>query len=214
MDISKLKRQFIREARSSPKKVAVLALVSAVAAWRFVPLLAGVLSGGAEVPQVAAQRQTPPAAAGESPTTSRSIPARPSWRELDRRISADPLMQSAELAHGRNPFGDLSLSELAAVEVETSDTQTPALSAAGLVLSSTAVGTKRRSALINGRIYVEGDVLDLPRGSAKVVSIRPRSVVLEGNGEQLELTIAERPAGERIQLRRGSSAASTSQAEG
>jgi hypothetical protein len=208
MDISKLKRQFVREARSSPKKAAVLVLVLAIAAWRIIPLAASMLSAGQNQPsQIAGQTPAASIPARNRKSTTLSSAARPSWHELAGRISSDPLMQSADLTTWRNPFGDLPAPALANVEAENAEETAPVLSTSGLVLSSTAVGMRRRTALINGRIYAEGDLLDLPGAAIMVVSIRSGSVLLESDGEQIDLSIAERPASQKIQVRREQSSA-------
>lgn len=208
MDISKLKRQFIREARSSPKKVAVLVLVMVVAAWRIVPLVSGAFSTGKdETSQVTVQTPGTSMPANNRQVAKDSSVARPSWREVAGQISRDPLMQSAELSAWRNPFSVHSAPALTSGAIEIAEEAESALSAKGLVLSSTAVGAQRRTALINGRMYSEGDPLDLTGATIVVVSIRPRSVLLESNGEQLELTIAQRPASQKIQIRREQSVA-------
>jgi len=171
-----------------------------------VPLVTGAFSTGNDTAEVAIASPSAPTPESVPSPANTTVAARPSWPELDQRMHADPLMQSAKLSNSRNPFGELALpnasTEMAAVVEEK-----PSLSAAGLVLSSTAVGARRRTALINGRIYGEGDLLDLPGVSVTIVRIRPRSVLLESKDEQLELTIAERPATEKIQVRREQSVA-------
>jgi hypothetical protein len=202
MDISKLKRRFIREAKASPKKVAVLVVVTIVAAWKIAPLATGIFSGPTETASTAAPAPAATVTAANRLPASSPTAVRPSWRESAARISSDPLMRSAEPTGAKDPFADLQEPDVASAQVEKADEPEPTLSAAGLVLSSTVVGPSRRTALINGRIYAEGDLLDLPGTPVAVVAIRPRGALLESNGERLELTIAEQTASQKIQVRR------------
>jgi hypothetical protein len=208
MNISKLKRQFIREAKASPKKLAVLALVLAIAVWRIGPLVSGMFSGNeTEVTATPEIAQTPAVAVASQiqlPTAPVQTTAKTTWKEVDQRITSDPRMQSAALGGRKNPFGEIAPPVVIAevVEEEQPDEPAPPPPAASLVLSSTVVGSQRRTALINGRTYSEGDLIDVPGDPIRIVAIRPRSVLVDSLGQQTELTIAERPASERIQVRR------------
>jgi hypothetical protein len=58
-----------------------------------------------------------------------------------------------------------------------------------LNLRSTMVGPVRRAAVINNRVYSEGEVVVVASGRARVQSVESRRVKLEVNGESVELRI-------------------------
>jgi hypothetical protein len=58
-----------------------------------------------------------------------------------------------------------------------------------LNLRSTMVGPVRRAAVINNRVYSEGEVVVVASGRAKVTSVESRRVKLEVSGESVELRI-------------------------
>ncbi len=61
----------------------------------------------------------------------------------------------------------------------------------GLVLRSTVIGPRNRTAMINDRAYHEGQIVKTPKETErfKLVRIETRYVVLENNGKQYQLKL-------------------------
>ena len=205
-------RKLRREITANPKKTGILAVISVVAIWFWIPLVAkwcGVSEAAplATAPSAAAPPAgSPPAAAGTQATTVTPIaqdtapaPIPPSerWQHVAERLERDPQMKpAAEFGQWRDPFGP-SAAELAAAQravtekqqEKTAKTELPSPSAAGLVLSSTIVRPAGSVAMISGATYHEGSLV--PAGQAgtgfTLVEIRPRQVVLVRGLERYEL---------------------------
>jgi hypothetical protein len=62
---------------------------------------------------------------------------------------------------------------------------------AGIVVRSTVVGGRTRTALINGRAYHEQQSVVAPNGHDRFVlaEIRPTAVILDRNGQRFEVKI-------------------------
>jgi hypothetical protein len=162
--LDKLAKQLRRDLSASPQKAAALGVMLLVAAYFWLPMIWGWLG-----PKTAPK----PAVAGsviledEQPTitsaqakASRTFP----WEQVRRRMLADPLMASAEYdAAWLDPFrtNPLAASAPVAATGNTETVPSVALDPAGLglVLTGAVVGPKRRTAIISGRSYLEGEVV-------------------------------------------------------
>ena len=69
-----------------------------------------------------------------------------------------------------------------------------AASPTGLVLTSTLIGVERRGAYINNRLYLEGAAIEHEGEWFRLSAVYPQSVLLEKDGELLELTVQKSPA--------------------
>jgi hypothetical protein len=199
---SRLIKKLRREIKSSPKKAAVLALLSVVALWFWAPLAAKWFgkseTDGKNVGPVAVTNPQPsntknaganmaglvPDAAAVKPT----FPRRP-WQQLLSWIEQDLRMSPAtDLESGRDPFHPIEekKNKPLAVATEKPDV-TP--DDAGLALRSTIVGGDQKTALIGREIYREGETIVATRGEGefRLVEIRPREVVLERSGKLYRL---------------------------
>ncbi len=96
---------------------------------------------------------------------------------------------------GRDPFREVRLASATLPADETAaepTVTTPKLTAQslGLHLTSTVVGPRQRSALINGRVYREGSEVPCEAGLTLVLAqIGPRRALLEYQDQAIELTI-------------------------
>jgi hypothetical protein len=216
--MSKLVKQFQRDCKKNPKKVALLALLGIVCVWFWGPLV---------FPQSDVKRPTPKPTTATTPTAAVAAVADSStssasasatiwrWQDLTERLAADPRMKSAlpvpKSENDRNPFAppivpidiDAELATiadevLAEVEPEPEPEPEPVVETPQpsyfeqrtLVLSSTIVGGKRTSAVINGRAFPLGAELGTENGIAmKLISVEPRRAVVEWNGQRRELKI-------------------------
>lgn len=210
MSLARLSRQLRRDLKANPKKAATLALLAAVAVWFWLPLVVGENeendSPTAAIPAPAATAATVPVAASSA--------SHHRWQDLARSIEQDPRMRSVassvHLLGGRNPFGPspkeidrLALEQKlaeekkkqAAVEEQAKKTETAQPKPvtpedAGLVLSSTISGGGLRMAMINGRGYAEGRVVEVNDLAFRLVTISSGSVILEREGKMFNLSIA------------------------
>ena len=201
---SRLVRTLRREIKASPKKAAVLALVSVAALWFWAPLLAKWFgkseSEGKSVAPIAATNPQPlttkkavanMAATALVPNVAAVKPALPRrpWQQLLSWIEEDARMSpAADLEGGRDPFHPIEekKNKPLAVTAENPDV-TP--DDAGLALRSTIVGGDQKTALIGREVYREGETIAATRGEGefRLVEIRPREVVLERSGKLYRL---------------------------
>lgn len=203
--MDKLIKQLKRDFKKNPKKVILLGLLGLVCLWVCVPLVFP-----KEEKKPVRKTAAVTAAAPVAPSATSMIAA-PSWRwrDLDRVLAGDPRMQVADLlSEGEAKIGgsingavaefdldgamDELLEEVAAtMEYEKQTAPSKArFDAISLELSSTIVGNGARSAVINGRMFREGDQLGKAAGEALVLKIvEPRLVVVEWKGLSRELKI-------------------------
>lgn len=200
-----LLKRLRREATANPKKAGLLGLLLLVAAYFWAPLLRQWISTLENAPETSTAAaapavDVPPTTAANAPTPSLAnmpAPAPPKfhWRHLAQAIETDPQMRSAaptaEPGAQRDPFVDPRPPVVAQAVPDPEpvrDDLTPG--ELGLVLSSTIVGESRRTAVINGKIYVPGRELEASDGMVFVVSrIEPWGIVLERAGKQFELEL-------------------------
>lgn len=205
-----LGKRLKREVLAKPKQAGALAALLVLAAWFWAPLMSKWFGGASATttpPTTAAATPAiaPLAAPSASVTTAVTTavagvaPAQPTWRRLAAAIDADPRMQPAgELAVHRNPFAPLptaapvvpvQAAPPAAIAAAPSD---PTPDELGLVLSSTVVGGRRQTAVVNGRVYRPGGEVRIDDEIAFVVtSVGPRRIVLSRRGQDYELMIPE-----------------------
>lgn len=229
MTIQRLIKQLRREATANPKKAGVLGLLVLVALYFWFPVVTDWLNGtgssarraasaagsgsgteehhsGAEGAGLAA----PPFARDNGERSAGEGTAGPAWRweELASWRESDPRTAPLrEWSLARDPF---RRENRAAATVEQAPPQAVAATATpeslGLVLSGTIVSEERRAAVIGGRVYTEGNRVELVRDGEPIAfqltRIGPRRVVLERQGEHYELVLPERGITGRFELSR------------
>lgn len=202
---------------ANPKKAAFLGLLLVVAMYYWAPLVWGWIGPanshakeakaalGQEIPSPNATGAVPsPGSTGDPNTTTQGKKPTPdrSWDELVRCIEQDPRMKPAGgLASSRDPFHPV-VREVA--EKPKNDEMKAAEAAAtmtpeklGLVLSSTVIAPRRRTALVNGRAYEQGQTIHAAKDGRQyeftLSEVHPRRIVLKREDRQYELAIP-RPA--------------------
>ena len=70
------------------------------------------------------------------------------------------------------------------------------------MLTSTIVGANRRAALINQKLYREGNDILVGGQTYRLESVFPNKVLLRRGDEQLELTIAKRQPSGTLEFKR------------
>ncbi|MCU0877945.1 MAG: hypothetical protein MUF06_09190 [Pirellulaceae bacterium] len=164
MKLDKLAKQLRRDLSASPKKAAALGVMLLVAAYFWLPMIWGWLGPKTTQKPVATGsvilEDEHPTSASAAAKASRTFP----WEQVRRRMLADPLMASAEYdAAWLDPFrrDPLTASAPPAGPESTNATPSAVLDPAGLglVLTGAVVGPKRRTAIISGRSYLEGEIV-------------------------------------------------------
>jgi hypothetical protein len=208
VNLDKLAKQLRRDLSANPKKAAALGLMVVVALYCWGPLVWGWLkSGKGNKPDQAqlaklilADDPLEPAdkAKSRSKATFR-------WENVRPLLARDPRMVSATFDDvWIDPFGKPAATTEASGESNSDGTPVTAGTLAadatpadlGLVLSSVAIGTRRRAATISGERYEVGDEFtpkgkdsSLPAVKVRVVKITPQGVELDCCGRTLVLRL-------------------------
>ncbi len=219
MSLERLIKQLGKEARRSPKKAAVLGVLTLVAAWFWAPMVwswvvpgqspkeapmaQAAAVGGVSAGPVATPVAPAPVQAAATEAANRPQPAsRPDWRQLVEWMGADRLTRPADLPQGlRDPFvPPIQPEPLVAVEPEVepepAEAQAPVDPASlGLVLSSTIVGPQRRAARINNKTYRPGQTVVASKDDQQyefiLAEVHPRHVVLTRESVRYELSLPQ-----------------------
>jgi hypothetical protein len=199
--LDKLAKQLRRDLSASPKKAAALGVMLLVAAYFWLPMVGGWL-----VPE----SKRKPVATGsviledEQPTSGSArskLGGTFPWEQVRRRMLADPLMASAEYdASWVDPFRVDPRVEQAVLAGPATAEPPPSASldptSVGLVLTGAVVGPKRRTAIISGRSYFEGETVkpSAAVGPApiefRLETITSRGVELAAGGKRYKLELA------------------------
>lgn len=202
-----------RDLKANGPKTAVLGVLVLVGLYFWIPPLWRAVTGNAaaaEIPAVAAAAEPSPA----DPASSSPAAAAASlgWREAENRRAEDPLFRPAEGTDVRADafafdagflpidveFAEAESAEAVARVARNEPRSTHDAEGDGpspLTLSSTLVGSGRRVAVINERVYTEGAVVAAAGRTWTVLNVEPRRVLLDGEGGTLELRIAPFAAG-------------------
>ena len=216
LNTNKWIKRLRREATANPKKAAVLGLLLMVAAYYWYPLVAGWLAAdgpGKKGAIAVAMPQQPPvlgnaataAAPADNPVAQPTWPWQVlrQWRTADERTVA-----TTDLGLRRDPFqvAQARRMELAEKKQTPVAQPEPVITAAslGLQLSSTMVGPGRSLAIINGRTYQLGQILEWSKDGTslalELAEVAPGRIVLRSEGQSLEVTIPQRPIAGRLEL--------------
>lgn len=211
-----------REAAANPKKAAFLGLMLVVALIFWAPLLRGWIGGGeasqqavVENPAATTGNVSPAAPEGAAPAkSSQENTIACTWEDWDKWIKQDPRTNAAtDLFGQRNPFHAVRqvVAEKPVKEVKKSRiepirvTATP--TSLGMQVSSTVVGPSPRLAVINGKVYREGETIVVSKDGRKVAftlaEVHARQVILSSQDERFELNIAERKRSGRLEVSSG-----------
>ncbi len=186
-----------REASAHPVKAVVLAGMCVTAVYYWAPILKRWTGGRPDAPAVAASEAALGTVAHPVAASAAATPA-VNWRSLlaDAR---HPLWRPTTVPIHHDPFRRLEPAKPAvsvepdAEEDQPEDVVDPAT--AGLRLQATAVGTVRRTAVIDGRAYRVGDRVEVESAERsdqpayQLVEIETDHVVLERHGKRFELVL-------------------------
>lgn len=206
--------RFLREMKASPPKAGVLIVLTAVGMYFWIPPIWNAIAGSDDF-AVADQSSEP---IPDSPKSAESMPVSTTkkmlhWQELELARSSDPLFQSASPSEvkagafgvprrrppvasavaqqptepgGEEPTafaepGEAEQERFAQVELEGVARQ--------MTLRSTMIGPARRAAVINDRVYSEGDYFVVAGRRVRIQSVESRRVKVDVDGRSVELRI-------------------------
>jgi hypothetical protein len=193
-----------REIKASPKKAAMLGLVCLVAVWFWTPLVLkwsgkksatdDIVAAGGEESIVDPVATAAPTLTTNDGATATATPPTASWQKILKWINSDPKMKPHVATFGRrDPFAPTAARSTAKLAETAPEQKAPDVTPqeAGISVSSTVVGIKNRTALINGRAYREEQQVAGSKSQDKflLVEIRSKSVVLERNDKRYEVKI-------------------------
>ena len=213
MDISKLSQQLLRDMKASAPKTALLGLLLLVGLYFWLPPLLSAFSGSTSAPATTAASSSAAAGAsssssstnsGSSTTNSTPVVKQPHDSvAITKLLHEHPLMQpvSAEEIPER-PFGLDYESMPLPVEIEkdsTIDLLPPTSKPKpakierldGLALKSTLVGPTRRAAMINNRLFHEGQTVPWNDKQLRLESVTRKSVTLTDGTQSWQLTLKD-----------------------
>jgi len=213
MSLAKVSRQLKREFKANPTKAAVLGVLLLVAVVFWGPLVFKSDDKPKQAKAVAGTVEVVGAPLGAAGTATPKPTPIADWRALARGLAADPRMQThhaldddlapfrAKTAEEENAEWFALLDELTAIdEPEAPKVEAPKplkFDEYPLVLSSTIVGKRVRTAVINGKARNVGGEIDRINGGAVVLAeVEPQRVVVEWNGKRRALKLplpGERP---------------------
>jgi hypothetical protein len=178
--VEKLWKRFGREVKRHPKRALLLAVLAAVGAYFWAPILAGWLDADSAPSQGEASTiAVAPANSGADRGSTASAALESDWRALRDAILGDARMRPSEdLLRQRNPFAPTA-AQVAALEAarkkqeqeeeqrkrqsarQATRTLKPAFDPRRLplTLTATVTGGRRRLATINGKVVGEGGVV-------------------------------------------------------
>jgi hypothetical protein len=215
VSLAKTAKKLKRELVKSPKKAAILGIVTLVALWFWAPLILPV--GSSETETTAAQPAETAPASGSNPSPANETTAKShKWYKLVEWMEQDSRTTTASLSPNRpSPFAQPKAErkivedrEVAPAKEEVQDVSPEQL---GMVLNSTIVGPRSKMATINNVVYDlavnpivmvgtgESDDADAPRTARpsvgperitfEITEIRPNYVTLVRNGKSYVLKL-------------------------
>ncbi|MCX7423375.1 MAG: hypothetical protein NT013_28100 [Planctomycetia bacterium] len=216
----KLHDQLLKDLKASAPKSAMLGLLLLIGLYFWVPPLVRAFGGSETTTATNAQPATASSAANvsttatNSPADSRSLNERSNANTainkkprdsaaMARLLKESPLFQPASLEElPQKPFGvdaeQFPLPVLFADEEETSaskaivvETKPVVDKLEGLLLKSTIVGARRRAALINNRLYQEGQSVPWKKQQLKLSLVQRKSVTLTDGSREWQLVLDE-----------------------
>ncbi|QDT66970.1 hypothetical protein [Calycomorphotria hydatis] len=217
--MNQLSQQLLNDLKASPGKALLLGALLLVGLYFWVPgaiKLAGkAFSGRAEAVATAQSDVKTPSAEMLVPDHPAAVSADANTvsQALMRTAEADEFSRDPfQLDHDQFPppvlFAEAELKDYGpsrvtsfkppAVDTEAEDMavaetpepeQPPQVADYGLELKSTVISTTRRAAMINTKLYYEGQPVPSTAGSVLLETVQPKRVVLRDGNRKIELTI-------------------------
>lgn len=203
-----LKRQLLRDLKRSPKKAAALGLLAVVGLYFWAPLVTGWMKP--ETGRSSRRKAKPASAATAMMAAAMPQPATAptetlpelDWESVDRLLREDVHAMTAEhLTSWKDPF--VREEEIAEDKIAEAEPPKPVATpeSEGLSVSMTLVGARRRSAVIGGKTYHEGDLIETKSGARfRLAQVKAHQIILESDGNNYQLAVRALPTSDRIQV--------------
>ena len=202
----KYHEQLLKDMKASAPKTAMLGFLLLIGLYFWVPPLLRAFSGSAPTNEVITTTSTPAttgASVGIEPNNSSSTSNKQprDSAAMTRLLKESPLLQSANMDEfPPRPFGidadQFPLPVLFADESEAEapkeiivEAPPPVEKLTGLVLKSTIVGARRRAALINDRLFQEGQSVPWNGQQLKLSAVLRKSVTLTDGSHEWQLVL-------------------------
>ena len=206
MNVSAISKQLLRDMKASAAKTAVLALLLLVGLFFWVPpLLKAFSSDSSATPTKPVEAK--PASSGSTAVTAASNSTDAAKKPLDsaamnKRRRDQPLLQPASAEEmPQKPFGlNDDLLPLPVLIAEDAFAEPPPIvipppklieKLDGLVLKSTLVGPTRRVAIINNKMFREGQTVPWNDKQLLLESVSRKSVTLSSGSQSWQLTLKD-----------------------
>ncbi|MBC7816300.1 MAG: hypothetical protein IAG10_05350 [Planctomycetaceae bacterium] len=207
MNLSKFSQQLVRDMKASAAKTGVLGLLLLVGLYFWLPPLLKAFSGDTPAtPTPAPVASSSTTATGSASTTPNptTSPKKPhDSADITKLLHEHPLMQPAKAEDmPEKPFGlDEDLIPLPVEIAEDSLAEPPPPPSKpkpkpierldGLTLKSTLVGPTRRAAMINNRLFHEGQLVPWNDKQLRLESVSRKSVTLTDGSQSWQLTLKD-----------------------
>ena len=200
----KFHEQLLKDLKASAPKSAALGLLLLVGSYFWLPQLVRAFSDStpATPTTAAATSTTTTPTPADSTGSNTTTPKKPrDSAAMTKLLKENPLMQSADIDQlPQKPFGidedQFPLPVLFADENETDAAkknlaETPKLTdkLTGLVLKSMVVGTRRRAAMINNRLFQEGQSVPWNGLQLQLTNVQRKSVTLKDGSREWKLVL-------------------------
>jgi hypothetical protein len=208
MNLSKLAQQLARDMKASAAKTGVLVLLLLVGLYFWLPPLLKAFSSGttAATPSATAPGSATPAATASASSAPNPIAVAKKSHDsaaLRKLLHEHPLLQPAKAEEmPEKPFGlDDDLIPLPVLIAEDSLAEPPPAPLKpkaksierleGLTLRSTLVGPTRRAAMINNRLFQEGQSVPWNDKQLRLESVTRKAVTLTDGAQSWQLTLKD-----------------------
>jgi hypothetical protein len=205
MNFSAIKQQFLRDLKASAGKSALLAVLFLIGLCFWIPPLLKAFSSESKTPPTAAPAMT---SASSASTTASSNEPKPMTemtsigsQQLIQLLGEHPFLQPAMAAVSRpRPFGiDADALPLPVLFAEEELAEPPVVVPEvkpierldGLLLKSTLIGSARRAAMINNRLYHVGEFVDWKNRRLRLDTVERKAVTLSDGDERWRLTLSD-----------------------
>ena len=216
MNLSKFFQQLARDMKASAAKTGVLGVLLLVGLYFWLPPLLSAFSGGptataatpatvASSPAAEVPSSSPASTGSASPTPNSTTTAKqpPDSAVIAKLLREHPLMQPVNAQEvPEKPFGLDYDSMPLPVEIEKDSLADllppppkplppPIERLDGLTLKSTLVGPTRRAAMINNRLFQEGQMVPWKNKQLQLESVTRKSVTLTDGSQSWQLTLKD-----------------------
>lgn len=185
---SNFAKRLVAEFRRGGKKSIVLAVLLLIGSYFWISLILRAIAadnGSGLTGDLVHQT-----ASGSQPQAASALPLDADWRVRKQWLDELPILQPRQWDDQlRDPFSWRWLESISEVRKSPKAVASSVRDLGWLKVSSTVVGPRYRAAVINGKIYHPGDLIDDTDHILK--DILPEEVVLERDGAQVRVSVVK-----------------------